>query len=138
MMDVATLVARAEVTDLLTRLTRLLDDRRFDDAAEVYAAEVEVRTPRARLVGLEQVVAFLRDNTPAGERSQHVVGDVLVSVEGDTAELSANVNVHFYRDGQEPFRQSGLRSNYRAFRTGAGWRLTRIETELRWMRGEGF
>lgn len=124
---------RLEVTDLFARLAGLLDDGRHDDAADVYHADVVVRSPRGgELRGLDEVTAFLRRSHVDGEHTQHVHGDVLVRVDGDRAEATANQLVFFHRDGEPPHRTSGLRTTTTAVRTPAGWRFTEMNIALAW------
>jgi len=124
---------RLEVTDLFARLAGLLDDGRHDDAADVYHPDVVVRSPRGgELRGLDEVTAFLRRTHVDGERTQHVHGDVLVRVDGDRAEATANQLVFFHRDGEPPHRTSGLRTTTTAVRTPAGWRFTEMNIALAW------
>lgn len=127
------LADRQEVAELLTRLGRLLDEGRHRDALSVYADGVVVRSPRAgTLRGIDEVNAFLEASHVEGERTQHVYTDVLVDLDGDRAEVSANTFTHVYRDGAPPHRTSGLRIRGTAVRTPGGWRLREAEMALAW------
>jgi hypothetical protein len=85
---------------------------------------------------VDEVIAFLRRSQVEGEHTQHVNGDVLVEVDGDGAEASANQLVHYYRTGEPPHRRSGLRLAYTAVRTPAGWRFPRGAAHARLGRRE--
>jgi len=126
---------RLEIAELFARLARLLDEDRHDDVRTVYAEDVAVRSPRGALHGADEVIAFLRRSRIEGEHTQHVNGDVLVDVDGDRAEASANQLVTYYRTGEPPHRRSGLRLAYSAVRTPAGWRFREGRITLAW--GEG-
>ncbi|GLY15146.1 hypothetical protein Kisp01_21610 [Kineosporia sp. NBRC 101677] len=69
-----------------------------------------------------------------GELHQHVHGDVLVHLDGDRAETTANQLVFFYRAGDPPHREAGLRSAATAVRTPQGWRFSRMHIQLLWLR----
>lgn len=126
---------RLEITDLFTRLAQLLDERRWDDAATIYTDDVVVHSPRAgEIHGLDAAVAFLRGSEVEGEHTQHVTTDLLVDVDGDTAQAAANSLVHFYRDGEAPHRTSGLRLAGTAVRTPVGWRIRESRITLAWTR----
>jgi 3-phenylpropionate/cinnamic acid dioxygenase small subunit len=130
----AELADRAEITDLFARLARLLDTGAFDDIRTVYAADITVRSPRVELHGLDEVLAHLRKSQVDGEHTQHVHGDVLVTLDGDRAEASANQLVHYYRTGEPPHLQSGLTAGFSAVRTPAGWRFRESRISLAWTR----
>jgi 3-phenylpropionate/cinnamic acid dioxygenase small subunit len=124
---------RTEIIELFARLARLLDEGRYDDAHAIYTEDVVVRTPRGgELHGINEVTAFLRRSQVDGERTQHLHGDVLVNVDTDRAEASANQLVYFYRDGEPPHRTSGLRLAHTAVRTPAGWRFREAQLKLAW------
>lgn len=132
--DLRRLVDRQEVADLLTRLGRLLDEGRHRDAHSVYTRDVAVRSPRGgTLRGLDEVISYLEASRVEGERTQHVYTDVLVDLDGDRAEVSANTFTYFYRDGEPPHQTGGLRIQGIAVRTPEGWRLRSIEMTLAWI-----
>lgn len=124
---------RVEIAELFARLADLLDEGRHDDAHRVYHADVVVRSPRGgELHGLDEVTAYLERSHVGGEHTQHVHGDVLVHIDGDRAEATANQLVYFYRDGEPPHRTSGLRVACTAVRTPAGWRFSEMHVTLAW------
>jgi hypothetical protein len=128
---------RIEIADLYSRLGRLLDEKRWADAATVFTADVAVHSPRnGELRGLDELVDLMRRAEVEGEHTQHVTTDLLVDVTGDVAATSANSLVFFYRDGEAPHRTSGLRLAGTVVRTPAGWRLRESWTTLAWLRGE--
>jgi ketosteroid isomerase-like protein len=125
---------RLEIAELFARLARLLDEGRHEDVHTVYADDIVVRSPRSgELRGVDEVTAFLRRSQVDGEHTQHVHGDVLVTVDGDRAEASANQLVHYYRTGEPPHRRSGLRLAYVVVRTPAGWRFHEGQLTLAWV-----
>ncbi|MFE1959064.1 nuclear transport factor 2 family protein [Streptomyces sp. NPDC059479] len=123
---------RAEIADLFAHLANLLDECRHEDAATVYHDDIVVHSPRGELHGLDEVIAHLKRMQVEGEHTQHVHGDVLVHVDGDRAEATANQLVYFYRDGEAPHRTSGLRVACTAVRTSAGWRISDTHITLAW------
>ncbi|GIH10400.1 hypothetical protein Rhe02_84670 [Rhizocola hellebori] len=126
------LADRVEIAELFARLARLLDDGRIYDINTVYADDVVVRSPRAELHGIEEVLAFLRTSKVEGEHTQHVNSDVLVTVDGDQVRASASQLVHYFRAGEAPHRSSGLRLAYRVVKTPAGWRFREGQLTLAW------
>ncbi|WP_393916199.1 nuclear transport factor 2 family protein [Halostreptopolyspora alba] len=125
---------RVEITELFARLANLLDECRHEDAPTVYHDDIVVRSPRGgELRGLDEVSAHLKRSRVEGEHTQHVHGDVLVHVDGDHAEATANQLVYFYRDGEPPHRTSGLRVACAVARTPEGWRFSEMRITIAWM-----
>jgi SnoaL-like domain len=126
------LADRLDIAELFGRLARLLDEGRFADVHTVYARDVVVRSPRAELRGIDQVIEYLRRSRVEGEHTQHMHGDVLVTIDGDRVEASANQLVHYYRTGEPSHRCSGLRMAYAVTRTPEGWRFQEGRLALAW------
>ncbi|MCE0536268.1 nuclear transport factor 2 family protein [Kineosporia rhizophila] len=129
-----TLTDRIEIADLFAKLSRLLDEQRFDDLHTVYHRDIEALSPRGELRGLEELTSSMNEHKVDGELHQHVHGDVLVHLDGDRAETTANQLVFFYRAGDPPHREAGLRSAATAVRTPQGWRFSRMHIQLLWLR----
>lgn len=125
------LTDRAELTDLVSRLGRWLDDASTVTPADLLTDDATVTTPGGTATGRDAVVAqALR--THAHVVTQHVITDVLADVEDDRATVSANLLATFAREtGPETL---GERYAFTARRTGAGWRLRSIEVLPLWRR----
>ena len=124
---------REQITELFAQLAQVLDEGTLDDLRQVYAKDVLVRSPRGvELRGIDTVIDFLRDVADADERTHHVHGDVLVTVDGDRADATANQLAYFYREGRPPHRTAGLRLRYAAVRTEDGWRFQEANIGRLW------
>jgi hypothetical protein len=123
---------RLDITELFARLSLLLDENRHDDIHTVYTEDVEVRSPRADVHGIDEVTAFLRQSQVVDERTQHNHSNVLVDLDGDEATASANQLVYYFRDGEPPHQTSSVRLTYKAVRTAAGWRFREGRITLAW------
>ncbi|GAA4203821.1 hypothetical protein GCM10022252_62020 [Streptosporangium oxazolinicum] len=131
----ALIADRIEIADLFTRFARLLDEERWEEAGTVFTGDVAVRSPRAgELLGIDEVVAYLRQPETEGRHTQHTTTDLLVDLDGDQAAASANSLVYYYRDGQAPYFTGGLRLTSTAVRTPAGWRLREMRITPAWTR----
>ncbi len=115
------------VVDLISRLGRWLDDKRFDDARSVLTEDVTVSTPGGQAEGIERVAAQASRNHQVP--TQHLITNVLVDLDGDSASATANLLVTF---AGETVEQQGERYRFDAARTDAGWRLRRIEVTPIW------
>ena len=138
------LTDRQAVADLITRLGLMLDDKRFDDARTILADDVVVHTPGGSSRGREAVVAQASRNHTV--RTQHVITDVLIDLDGDRAEARANLIVTFVPtsdqpevllvtgDSEQPQSRLviGERYSFAALRDESGWRLTRIDVARVW------
>lgn len=126
---------RIEIADLFSRFSRLLDEKRWDDAGTVFTDDVAGYSPRLTEVhGLDKLVAFMRQSEVEGEHTQHVDTDLIVDLDGDEASVTANSVVYFFRDGEPPHQTSGLRLACTVTRTPAGWRIRETRTMLAWTR----
>jgi hypothetical protein len=123
---------RLEIAELFARLARVLDEGTPDDLRQIYTKDVVVRSPRGgEIHGIDNVVGFVVQ-AANDERAQHVHGDVLVSVDGDRADASANQLATFFRPGEAPHLRTGLRLKYTAARTPEGWRFDEANINLVW------
>jgi ketosteroid isomerase-like protein len=118
---------RQDITDLISRLGRWLDDKRFDDARPVLTEDVTVSTPGGQAEGIERVVAQASRNHQVP--TQHLITNVLVDLDGDAATATANLLVTFAGSVLE---RHGERYSFGVLRTSDGWRLSRIEVTPVW------
>jgi|SRR3954463_9343357 hypothetical protein len=127
-----------QITDLISRLGLWLDDKRFDDTEPLFTADVTVATPGGQAQGVERVAEQARRNHQA-DATQHVITNVLVDVDGDRATARANLIVTFVPDAGQPavHRTLGERYRFEGRRTGAGWRLSRVEVAPVWVAQAG-
>lgn len=123
---------RDELTELVARLGRWLDEQDFTDCRHVYADDAVVQTPGGRAEGTGAILDQLRANTPAGEYTQHVSSDVSVTVDGDAADVRYNLIVYFFGAGSTLQRTVGARCTFGAKHTAEGWRFARAEIAPLW------
>ena len=125
------LADRQAITDLVMRLARMLDEKRFDDAPAILADDATVRTPGGTAGGRAAVVEQARRNHTV--RTQHVITNLLIDLDGDRAEAGANLLVTFAPTAGET-TMLGERYRFEAVREPVGWRLSTIEVETLWNR----
>jgi SnoaL-like domain len=133
---------RQAIADLIARVGVMLDQKRFEEAPSILADDVTVQTPGGSSRGRAAVMAQAERSHTV--RTQHLITDVLIELDGDTAQARANQVATFAPDRPESrllingVEQSdayftvGGRYRFEAVRTGDGWRLTRIESETVW------
>ncbi|WP_280474447.1 nuclear transport factor 2 family protein [Nocardia asiatica] len=138
--EVRELLDRQRITDLVDRLGRALDEGRFDDLRAIYTPDATAKTPGGTAEGRDALIAQASRNHGGDKRIQHVIGNVLIDLRGDAADVRANLIATFApasSDGSIPQPQYTLGEIYRfdAVRTGEGWRLSRVRTTPIWSTG---
>lgn len=137
------LLDRGEIADLVARSLVAIDEARFDDLRDLYAEDASASTPGGEARGIDAIVAHVgRTHTPE-RRTQHLLGDVVVDLDGDTARARANVIAGFTTSAADdttapapPVEVTfGTVYRYRAVRTPAGWRLSQVEIHPVWVDG---
>ncbi|KAB2346080.1 nuclear transport factor 2 family protein [Actinomadura rudentiformis] len=136
--NVQDLTDRAELTDLLTRQGLWLDEQRFDDADTIFTPDATVETQSGRSQGLQALAARARRVHSQFERTQHVISNVLIDLDGDEASVRANLVATFVRDATSPEPDLAVGERYRfgAVRTPAGWRFSSVTVTPVWRTGE--
>jgi 3-phenylpropionate/cinnamic acid dioxygenase small subunit len=135
------LADRNEITNLVYRLGAFLDDRRFDDMRSLLVEDATVRTPGGTAEGREALVAQATRNHHPDEPTQHLITNVLVDLDGNRAEVRANLVVNFAAPTSSdqplpaPPRKYTLGETYHfdVVRTTKGWRFSRIEATPVWI-----
>ncbi|GIG88549.1 nuclear transport factor 2 family protein [Plantactinospora endophytica] len=129
-------IDRAELTALVGRLGRWLDNGDDDETARrIYHRDAVVHSPRGTATGIAEIVAYVARTSDDAERTQHLATDVLVDLDGDRADVTANLLVAFFPSGQtfpSALRLVGLRYAFGALRTAEGWRFTRADVTPLW------
>jgi hypothetical protein len=133
---------RQAIAELITRLGVMLDEKSLDDVRTIVTDDVFVQTASGSARGPEAVVEKARRNHTV--RTQHVISDVLIELEGDRAQARANLIVTFAPDQPgsrlvinesaqpDSHLTIGELYHFKAARTDGGWRLARIEVTRRW------
>ncbi|MFF3066041.1 nuclear transport factor 2 family protein [Oerskovia sp. NPDC057915] len=128
------LLDREDVARLVSRLTAALDDGDTDRLRDLLVPDAHASTPGGTVHGIDAVIAQAARNHRPEDGVQHLVGNVLVDLAHDHAEVRANVVATFARREPRADKPVTLGAVYRlrARRTGAGWRLTHIATDPVW------
>lgn len=136
----AGLVDREAIVELIHRFGAVLDEQRFDDLRSVFAEDASVTTPGGHAEGIEAVVAQASRNDAADLRTQHLVTDLVVDLDGDRAFARGNyVGVFATGEGSPappPQFQIGSVFRFALARTADGWRLRSMEMQPVWAIGE--
>lgn len=131
------LADRMDVTDLISRLGVVLDEKRIDDLITVFTEDATGQFPSGGFDGVAELAEYGRSTIPAFEQLQHVITNVLVDLNGDRAEARANLvsfNVPSAEDPATHFDVGGL-YRFEAVRQPEGWKLSRVELREVWTAG---
>ncbi len=139
-MDLAELADRAEIRDLITAYTRAVDTRRWDDLDAVFTddAVLDYSSVGGPVDSLLAVKPWIEQGLRGFDRYQHVIGQVAITLAGDTATATAHlVNPMVARapDGTETLWEVGGYYRHDLVRTPPGWRSARMVDDIIWQRG---
>jgi hypothetical protein len=133
------LLDRNQITALVDRLGRALDEGRFDDFRTIYTADATAKTPGGQAEGRDALIAQASRNHTDDKRIQHFIGNVMIDLNGDAAQVRANLIATFApaepKTVAEPMYTLGEVYRFDAVRTDEGWRLSRVETTPLWSIG---
>ncbi|GAA2607533.1 nuclear transport factor 2 family protein [Actinomadura fulvescens] len=135
------LTDRVEVTDLIRRLYRWLDEG-VGDPRSVFADDARADTPGGQVQGIDHVIALATRNHTPDQRHQHLVTNLLVELDGDHATVHTNMLLTMAPSTPAPgalapevTAQIGGRSRFEATRTAHGWRLSLVHHRPIWSSG---
>ncbi|RRR95661.1 nuclear transport factor 2 family protein [Glycomyces terrestris] len=120
------LADRAELTELLARQSRWLDDRAADRTGEVFTDDAVARTPGGEVSGAAAVAELALGRHREYERTIHATHSVAVELAGDEAVVECGVKAVFVLRDREAVQFVDARYRFDARRTERGWRFASI------------
>jgi len=139
-MDLQELSDRQEIVDLITRYTRAVDTRSWDDLDAVFTEDAVL--DYSPVGGPADVPAAVKPWIAKGlagfDRYQHVIGQVSIELAGDEARATAyftNPMVAVDPEGREKLWEVGGYYRHELRRTAEGWRSARMLDDVVWTRG---
>lgn len=142
-MELPELADREEIRAVITRYTRLVDSDALDsgqyDPSQVFTddATLDYSSAGGPVDTPEVTLAWVREMKSAFARWQHLIGQVDITLDGDTARATAyltNPMVATNPDGTETVIEVGGYYHHDLVRTAAGWRSRHMVDELVWTR----
>jgi len=139
-MDEATLQALADriaVEDLLTRYATAVDQQDWDLYRSVFTpdAEIDYREAGGIAGNLDEVVDFLAASLPLFEMTQHLIGNVDLTVSDGETRKEATLTAAFTNPMRLPEGDvwfTGGWYHHELVRTPEGWRSRRLREEAAW------
>lgn len=128
---------RDDIIDVAIRYTWALDTRRFDDLDDVFTPDASATLHGVDCADRDAIVARIRGAVERFDRTQHLVGNHQVAVDGDTATHRCQLQGQHVKDdadGGDTFIIGGFYED-RLVRTDAGWRISHRLMEGTWTSG---
>lgn len=131
------LVDSYEITDLVSRLGTHLDEKRPQDLRKIFTDDIRFYFEGTLVEGIEEVVKRGQVLAERFARIHHVITNILIDLEGESAEVRANlIATHVYWDDRaELHYESGNLYRFTTIRTPAGWRIARASLHNVWTNG---
>lgn len=139
-MDLQEISDRLEIVDVITRYTRAVDTRSWDDLDDVFVEDgvLDYTSVGGPAAPLAEAKSWVAQGLAGFARIQHVIGQVSIELDGDRARATAymlNPMVSIAPDGTETLWEVGGYYHHDLVRTPQGWRSQRMVDELVWSRG---
>jgi hypothetical protein len=124
-MDMETLLAEREIAWQLARFSRAMDERDWPALRDIMFDDTTADMGSGPLAGSEAIVGLIRTYLDACGPTQHLLGSILVSVEGDHGTSRAYVHDMHLGAGDRAHLTFFTLGDYhdRWERDGARWRL---------------
>lgn len=125
-MTLETLVAEREIHRQLVAFARAMDKRDWDALSAIVTDDIRADFGAGEVSGRAEVIAYIRSFLDNCGTTQHLLGNVVIDVSGDTATSEAYVaDLHLHRD---PGRDLSFRTlgNYRDswVKSGGTWLMS--------------
>ncbi|MFF9314773.1 nuclear transport factor 2 family protein [Streptomyces sp. NPDC014748] len=133
-----TLTDRVEITDLMDRYLRSLDDGVFDDewARAFHTEDVTAEMPVGAVRGREALLRRVRQAMALFDRTVHFGADITVEIDGDRATArGAQLSTHVLADGTDGVFVSAGHIENELVRTADGWRISASALRVVWTQG---
>ena len=126
-MDRQALADRIAAEDLLTRYATAVDRRDWEQYRSIFTADAEIDyTSAGGIAGtVDEVVEFLSTSLEMFEMTQHLVSNIDLEVNGDSATVTAMFNNPMRLPGGDTWFTGGW-YHHDLVRTPDGWRSRRL------------
>ncbi|MGW7490374.1 nuclear transport factor 2 family protein [Streptomyces sp. NPDC054786] len=133
------LTDRAELTDLLDRYLRSLDEGRFDEAwaRAFHTEDVTAELPIGSVHGRDALSAQVGAAMALFDRTVHLGTNAVIEIDGDRATArGAQLSTHVLADGSEGVFISAGHADHELVRTADGWRIAHSTLRIVWTQGK--
>lgn len=126
------LVDRAAIADLILSFARCVDDSDHAQYTANFTEDGSLILPFAEVHGRDQILAM--PDPPKNWATHHLIGNILIDIDGDTARTRAYLTATHVFDAAQPSNnaQAGGWYTHELIRTSEGWRFRRVELHVVW------
>lgn len=128
---------REDIIDLAVRYTWALDTKDVEQLRQVFTPDATATLRGVECDGVDQIIARIGGSILRLDRTQHLVGNHQVTVDGDTGTHRCHLQSQHVREGTEGgdnFLVGGYYED-RVVRTPAGWRIAHRLMQQTWTEG---
>ena len=101
-MELADLLAEREIYRNLVLFAQAMDDRNWPLLEDITTGDIAADLGTGKLSGRDEMVALMRQFLDQCGTTQHMLGNVLIDIDGDTAQSQAYVaDMHLGGEGAE-------------------------------------
>ena len=131
------LLDEREITRGLSRFARILDEKRWDALSDVFAVDLSFEYGAGESEGIAALERQMRQFLDICGPTQHLIGSLLIDVDGDRAESRAYVQARHQRRDDAVGQIFDSTGEYRDRwqRRAEGWRIVR--RDARWFLHSG-
>ncbi|MFJ8929969.1 nuclear transport factor 2 family protein [Streptomyces sp. NPDC102364] len=136
--QVRVLTDRAEITDLLDRYLRSLDDGLLDEewARAFHTEDVTAEMPIGTVHGRDALLARIQGGMALFDRTVHMGTNAVIEIDGDRATArGAQLSTHVLADGSGSVFVSAGHADTGLVRTADGWRISASTLRVVWTQG---
>ncbi|HEU5265407.1 MAG TPA: nuclear transport factor 2 family protein [Jatrophihabitans sp.] len=128
---------RQAIADLCVQYTTALDTKDWDLLASCFTDDPVFVHPGGRLTGFDEILARTSAALNPLDVTQHLLGNVIVDVAGDTAQASCYFQAQHVRAGTPGGEHYIIAGRYAdtLVRTGVGWRIAERVQTYAWRAG---
>ncbi|MFI7400967.1 nuclear transport factor 2 family protein [Streptomyces sp. NPDC049541] len=133
-----TLTDRAEITDLLDRYLRSLDEGVFDEewARVFHTEDVTAEMPIGTVHGRDALLARVRQGMALFDRTVHLGTNAVIEIDGERATTrGVQLSTHVLADGTGSVFISAGHADAELVRTPEGWRISSSTLRVVWTQG---
>ncbi|WP_210593044.1 nuclear transport factor 2 family protein [Streptomyces sp. GESEQ-35] len=136
--SVQELLDKSAITEMVYTVAHAMDARDWDLFVTCYAPEAEGDYVNAKVAGREAIIAGTKAFLEPLDATQHLVGNLRVTVDGDIATTHATFIAQHVRAEATGSGRYILGGTYidTLRRTDAGWKITRRQIRGIWSNGD--
>jgi len=128
---------REDIIDLAVRYTWALDTKNVDELRDVFVPDATATLRGVECNGVDEIIARIGGAILRLDRTQHLVGNHQVTVDGDTGTHRCHLQSQHVREGVEGGNNFIVGGYYedRVVRTVDGWRIAHRLMQQTWSEG---